>query len=95
MNTINDIPLDRLLGALDVTMEDLRSPVRTRPLSDARAMVAAIFRKHYRISQVEVAGLLGTSQVAVCKMLKRHQQLLQDPTYRNKFNQVKISMSNL
>ena len=95
MNTINDIPLDQLLGALNVTMAELRNGVKSQRLTDARAMVAAIFRKHYHIRQQDIAILLSASQAAVSKMLERHQQLLQDPAYQNKFNQVKILMSNL
>ncbi len=95
MNTINNIPLDKLLETLEVTMSELRSPSRKRPLCDARAMLSTVFRKQYRIKQSEVALLLDTSQAAVSKMLKRHEQLMQDPVYQIKFNQVKILMSNL
>jgi hypothetical protein len=95
MNTINEIPLDQLLGTLRVTMAELRNGVKSQRLSDARSIVAAIFKKHYRIRQKDVAEILGTSQASVSKMLERHQQLLQDPKYLRKFNQVKILMSNL
>jgi chromosomal replication initiation ATPase DnaA len=95
MNTINDIPLDQLLAALKVTMGELRSKERTQHLTDARAIVATILHKHCRMRQQDIALILDTTQGAVSKMLERHQALLQNPSYQNKFNLIKISIFNL
>ena len=95
MNTINDIPFDHLLSALKVTMEELRNKERTQHLTDARAIVATILHKHCRMRQQDIALIMDTTQGAVSKMLERHQALLKNPAYQNKYNLIKISMSNL
>ena len=90
-----DIPLEELLKILGVSVRELQSRVRTRRLSDARSMIAALLAPKYRMRQQDVADLFGTSQAAVSKMLVRHHQLMQFNTvYRNRYEQLYKLMSN-
>ncbi len=66
--------ISRLLAKLEVTMEEVRSSSHRPQISDARSMMAAYLIGLPTVRQVDVAAILGVSQVAVSKMLKRHHE---------------------
>lgn len=78
-------PLRAMMDELGVSMEELRSGVRTRRLADARTLLAAALTA----TQKQLAVLFNSSQPAVSAMRKRHAALLKsDPRYRAKWERV-------
>ena len=78
-------PLRQMMDALGVSMEELRSGVRTRRLADARTLLAAALPA----TQKQLATLFNSSQPAVCAMRKRHAALLKsDAHYRAKWQRI-------
>lgn len=78
-------PLRQMLDALGVSMEELRSGVRTRRLADARTLLAAALPA----TQKQLATLFNSTQPAVSAMRKRHAALLKsDPHYREKWQRI-------
>lgn len=73
---IKKILPDELLQALGVSQKELLGSGRTRRLSDARAMTAAALAQLKRLTQVEIAALLGITQPGVSKMKRRHEVLI-------------------
>ena len=63
--------------ALNLSPEAIVSGRRTRPLSDARAVIAYVGRTRYRFSGTELATALGTSPPAVTRAERRGEQLLE------------------
>ena len=77
------------LEALGVTMEELRSGSREAKVVDARSLLAAQMKHHHGMLQVDIAALLGVTQVAVSKMLTRHRtMMLYNAPYRRKWQLV-------
>lgn len=77
------------LEALEVTMEELRSNSRETKVVDARSLLAAQLKHHHGMLQVDIAALLGVTQVAVSKMLTRHRtMMLYNAPYRRKWQLV-------
>ena len=89
------IPLGKLLQTLGITEKELRSAVRTQRLSDARAMAAAVLSQHFHLSQIAIAELFKVTQPGVCRMKRRHQNLLQfNAGYRQRWENVINTISN-
>jgi len=84
-----------MLNAMGVTLEDLQNGRRTRPLADARCMMAAWLKKQPKVRQEDIAEFFGTSQAAVSKMLARHRNLMDyNAVYRTSFEQIINSINN-
>ena len=80
--------ISRLLEKLEVTMEEVRSSKR-KPHLDARCMMAAYLIGLPSVRQVDIAAILAVSQVAVSKMLKRHDVSVKfHPPYRRKWESI-------
>ena len=80
-----DNPLRQMMDVLGVSMEELRSGVRTRRLADARTLLAAALPA----TQEQLATLFNSTQPAVCLMRKRHAALLKsDSHYRAKWERI-------
>lgn len=78
-------PLRQMMDVLGVSMEELRSGVRTRRLADARTLLAAALPA----TQKQLAVLLNSTQQAVSAMRKRHSALLKsDSHYRAKWERI-------
>lgn len=72
-----------------MTMEELRGNSRETKVVDARSLLAARMKHNHGMLQVEIAALLGVTQVAVSKMLSRHRtMMLYNAPYRRKWQQV-------
>lgn len=81
--------ISRLLEKLEVTMEEVRSSKRKPHLVDARCMMAAYLIGLPSVRQVDIAAILAVSQVAVSKMLKRHDVSVKfHPPYRRKWEAI-------
>lgn len=81
--------ISRLLAKLEVTMEEVRSSKRKPHLVDARCMMAAYLIGLPSVRQVDIAAILAVSQVAVSKMLKRHDVSVKfHPSYRRKWETI-------
>jgi len=63
--------------ALSVTPNAVASGQRTRPLSDARAVIAYVGRTLHRIPGSDLARALGTTQPAVVRAERRGERLLE------------------
>ena len=85
-------PLRAMMDELGVSMEDLRSGVRTRRLADARTLLAASLPA----TQKQLATLFNSTQPAVSAMRKRHTALLKsDPYYRAKWERIRRVMCDV
>lgn len=79
--------LDSLSKKLGVKSRDVLSRKRTTALVDARCMIAATLKSQEQVYQRDIADLFGISQPAVCKLLARHNDLLQtDRQYKATFS---------
>lgn len=93
IHKIDNTVLADLASKLGVTEEAILGHCRKADLVDARCMVAAVLIEIPRVRQQDVAQLLGISQAAVSKLLRRHRDLLGvDVYYRSKWKtfQMKI-----
>lgn len=81
--------LTSTLEALGVTMEELRGNSRETKVVDARSLLAAQLKHYHGMLQVDIAALLGVTQVAVSKMLTRHRlMMLYNTPYKRKWAKV-------
>ena len=92
---IKELLPDELLQALGVSQKELLGNGRTRRLCDARAMTAAALAQLKRLTQVEIAALMGVSQPGVSKMKRRHESLLRfHAGYRQQWENIIKEINN-
>ena len=88
--------LAEVSAAVGVSVADVLSHRRTQALVDARCMIAAILTTRHNLRQGDVARLLEVSQPAICKLLKRHNDLLNyNRTYRNNWESLNENEKHL
>lgn len=88
--------LANLASKLGVTEEEILGHCRKSELVDARCMVAAVLIGIPRVRQQDVAQLLGISQAAVSKLLKRHNDLKgYNAYYHRKWERFQMKIQNV
>jgi chromosomal replication initiation ATPase DnaA len=90
VNTIKNIVLE----SLKVNWEDITSDTRTRPLPDARKILAYFIKKYYSsITVVEIGKLLNKDHSSVLYYLKNVEDLLlTDPQFSRKIKSIEFKL---
>lgn len=96
MNNNSD-PVEKALicasSAFGVSVEEIKSSSRLRPVSDSRKAIAHVLRKHFQLGSKNISDAMHKNHCIVNYMLRQAEILIKhDPKYKYKIDMIETSM---